>query len=148
MSKKGVTLEGGDELARQLKKLDGGVKKVLEDATLTGAEIWRSVADANAPVPEIEKETVEKSADRVAVDVGPNEEHWYLQFFETGTGAHDISPNQAAALLVGGDTFAANVFHPGMAAEPFLRPAADENETQAEEALGEVLKEAIDRVTT
>ena len=146
MAKNQVKLEGGEELARQLKKLDGGIQQVLEEATLAGAEVWRLAANGNAPEPVIEKETVQKSAGQVTVDVGPPEDKWYFKFFETGTGAHAIRPDSAAALLIGGDTFAAGADHPGMAAQPFLRPAADENEKEAEGALGKVLKKAVDRV--
>ncbi len=71
----------------------------------------------------------------VSVDVTAQAE--YSVYVEVGTGPHDIVPNKAGALFWPGAAHpVAIVHHPGTAAQPFMRPALDENKPQIEVILG------------
>jgi HK97 gp10 family phage protein len=143
-----VKLEGGEELIRKLRAMDRNVSDELEAAVRRGAEPILTTARARAPGPEIQMEVTEKTGKRVTVDIGPDDEHWYYRFFETGAGPHELT---GSPLLVfegeSGLVFARGVSHPGMAAEPFLRPAFDMKRRQAEREVGGHLKRVVERGT-
>lgn len=144
-----VVLVNEAEVLRQLEKVGLVVKDVLKEATLEGAEVVREAAEDKAPGPHIEKDVTEKKKEKVSVDVGPDEDHWYYRFIEMGAQPHEISPKNAKALkLVGGSGseevgFAARVGHPGMAARPFLRPAVDSNKEKVARVIGDVIIEKL-----
>jgi HK97 gp10 family phage protein len=142
-----VKIEGMDELVRALDRLQVDVENVLEEAAQAGAKVIMEAANQQAPAPNINMETEEKSADSVTIAIGPDKDHWYYKFAESGTQPHEITPATAGALVfegAGGLVVTKEVAHTGMAARPFLRPAADENEGRATEAVGEVIKRAVE----
>lgn len=142
-----VKLEGADELAARLRKLGADARgDSLRAAALDGARVLRDAANAGAPGPHIEVDAVEVSANRAVVEIGPDEEHWHYKFFETGTQPHSIRPATRKKLkfeVSGEEVFALGVRHPGMAAQPFLRPALDEKKDRATDAAGKTLRRKL-----
>jgi len=139
-----VTIEGGEELLRRLQQIGVDVRGALEEAALEGAEEIRQPANQNAPGPYIVAEVAEKSDQGVTVAIGPDPEHWYYRFFETGAQAHTITGAPLAFEGEEGTVVTGRVSHPGMAARPFLRPAFDERKDAAKESVGERLRKIIE----
>ena len=145
-----VTIEGGDELLRKLRKKGIDVEKVLEIATIAGAKVIAAAANPLAPEPLIQEEVTDKHKGFVQVDVGPPKEKWRWQFLETGAQAH-WQPRKGARLMIwpdypGGEAGASRGhMHPGMAARPFLRPGFDSSQGRAESAIGDGLRKVIER---
>jgi HK97 gp10 family phage protein len=140
-----VRLEGEEAVMRRLQQLGLSVSAVLEGAVRAAAELVRDDARGMAPGPEIELDTLNKTQRRVEVGVGPDDEHWYYKFLETGTGAHAI--HGSPMLVFMGDeglVMTPGVDHPGMAARPFLRPAMDANEGPATTEMGRRWRGAIE----
>lgn len=149
MATQTIRIEGLKELRRKLEKLsDAAAQDALEEAAKAGAAVWHDAAEQKSPGPHIEVEVLESSATSVTVGVGPDEDHFYYRFLEFGTRPHTI---KGAPLLVFGEegepVYTPIVHHPGAAARPFLRPAADENEKTAEKAAAGVLRREIDKLT-
>lgn len=145
-----VRLEGDEALLRKLRELGIKVSDVLEQAVDAAAEIVQAGAIGLAPGPAIERDTTMKRATRVEVEVGPDREHWYYRFAETGAAVHGIAPKTAKVVLFYGDageTFRARVTHPGIPATPFLRPAMDSRSDEAQREMGDEWKRAIRSVT-
>ncbi len=142
-----VKLEGGDELLAKLRRIDGNVKATLRAAGLAGGQVVADVANGMAPGPHIETDVVSVAGSRVTVAIGPDSEHWYYRFVESGAVAHEI--NGAALLAFEGDSgfvVTPRVSHPGMAARPFLRPAHDSTHDEQRDAMGDVLRRAVESV--
>lgn len=142
-----VKLEGGEELIAALRELDLSVRSTLRAATLAGAEVIAAAADGLAPGPHIEAEVTSASAGKIEVAIGPDKEHWYYRFSETGTAPHEIEGSSMLAFE--GDegwVRTRQVAHKGMAARPFLRPAHDAKSLEAEAKLGTVVRERIEQV--
>lgn len=151
MAKKAtVKIEGAEELKRKLEALSRGARgPILERAAAEGAEIVKDAANARAPGPNIEAEVAKAAEFAVLFHIGPDKEHWYYQFAETGVSAHRIDGNVKQAIQFPGDEglivrFVAE--HPGHAADPFLRPALEGSKAEATAAVGRALKKQIDRV--
>jgi HK97 gp10 family phage protein len=143
-------IEGDKELLEAFRRLKIDVAAVLEKAALAGAEEIRAAAQSKAPGPHIEIEIDEKqsTANRRVAAIGPDKEHWFYQFFETGAGGHEIDGKTKKALAFEGREGAIVrrvVKHPGIAAAPFMRPAFDSRKDTAVARAGEVLKKAIER---
>lgn len=140
-----VRIEGADEVAAELRKIGERAGQVLEEAALEGAQVIVDDANTLAPGPNIEAEVVKRDQHSVEVNIGPDKDHWYYRFFETGTQPHTITPSTRKRLRfdVGEEVFALAVQHPGMAAQPFLRPAIDENTDAAAKAAGQALRRKL-----
>lgn len=141
-----IYLEGDEELIAELKQLGVDVVNLMVRAAQAGAEVIRADANRRAPGPHIELETTQPAANRVQVDIGPDRAHWYYQFFETGAAVHRIAPTKRRVLRIPTgeeEIFARAVEHPGMPAQPYLRPALDERSGQAVNAVGSVIKKAM-----
>lgn len=145
-----VSLEGADELQAAIQGLRRAARgTVLERAALAGAEVIRDSAARRAPGPHIELETIKQADHAVLVGIGPDKDHWYYGFFETGTTGHPIKPETKEALVFAGHEgpeVRIRVDHPGMDAAPFLRPAIDESKSAATMAAGDELRRGIERV--
>ena len=144
-----ATVEGGEELIRKLHKMGVDVDKLISAAAKAGAEIIADAANPMAPEPIITTEETDSGQRRSQVDVGLPEDKWYLGFFETGVGPHQIG---GPLTIKWGDEIHVygSVSHPGMAARPFLRPAFDAKASQKEASpaakkVGDVLLKAIER---
>lgn len=130
-----ITLKGERHLVSQLQKLETAAAKKARVGALThGAVVVRADAAALAPRAErlshpavghladhiIIKTTVNKKNETV-VSVGPDSDHWYGVFAERGTPHHE--------------------------AQPWLRPALDENEDIVQERIISYLRAEIKRLT-
>ena len=152
MAKVSVRIEGGEELKARLERLEAAARqRALEAAAKAGAEVIRDDANRRAPGPHVVAEVVKASDAAVEVGIGPDKDHWYYQFFETGAGRHPIGPESKKAIRFPGaegqEMVRFGVTHPGMAASPFLRPALDGQTARAVRALGQELGKSIERVT-
>lgn len=141
-----VRIEGGEVLLRRLHELGVNVQDVLEAATVAGAELVREAAEGRAPGPHVERETVRRSQERCEVDVGPDKEHWYYRFAETGARAHGISGDPLVFEGSSGLVVTRHVDHPGTPQRPFLRPAMDGNEGEVEKRMGDHFLGAVEKV--
>lgn len=131
-----VQLDGGDAVLRALMRLGVDVGQVLEAAALAGGQVLAVRANADAPEPIVRAEVAERDTDQAVVDIGLPRDKWYLQFFETGASEHEITGAPLAFEGEDGPVITGRVDHPGMAAEPFLRPAMDTGQGEATDAVG------------
>ena len=141
-------LDGEEELLKSLQALGEEANRVLSDAALAGGKVIRDAANPRAPGPHIEMKIERSSTGFAEAIVGPDAEHWHYQFSEFGTAAHAVRPDQKEALRFfseSGEVFAMEVQHPGMAAQPFMRPAYDENKDKAAEATAAKFRESMDK---
>lgn len=141
-----VRLEGGEELLKAIADADLSLRSVLRAATLAGGEVVANAAAGSAPGPGIVAEVLDASAAGVEVGIGPDKDHWYYKFIESGAAAHEISSKAAPFLRFDGQeglVRTASVAHPGMAARPFLRPAHDSTLSEQSAVLGARLREAL-----
>lgn len=147
-----VHLEGEAELKAKIEALGKAARgATLERAALAGAEVIRADAQRRAPGPHIEAEVTQAADMAIEVGIGPDKEHWYYLFFETGTSGHGIGPDSGKAIVFSGregPEVRFEVDHPGMAAEPFLRPALDSKRDMAIAATGAELRREIERVAS
>lgn len=142
-----VRMEGGEALMAALEALKLNVRSELRRATVAGAQIIETIAQALAPGPHIGHAVVSASAEQVVVEIGPKKSHWYYRFFETGARPHEIRGKPLLAFEGGGGLIITpRVNHPGMAAQPFLRPAADSNEDAVQNEMGQALRRRIESV--
>jgi HK97 gp10 family phage protein len=140
-----VVLEGGPELAAKLRLMGIRVQDVLEPAVQAGAMLVRDVARGGAPGPHVEMRTTRKTASLVEVSVGPDRAHWYYRFFETGTAGH--GPRRRRIMVwQGGDGVVVARYVSGVGAEPFLRPAMDNQGDAATDVMGRGWRVAIESV--
>lgn len=133
-----VTLVGMREFQAKLKRLGtAGAKKARAAALMAGGEIVREDATRRAhrapggpTYPSIGhmadsimvKTTISKASE-TEVSVGPDASHWYAVFVERGVPAREIP------------------------AQPFLRPALDENLAAVQAKIRQVLRAEIKRLT-
>lgn len=128
-----VTVEGGADIIAALTNLKADLgEAALQEAALAGAEIVRVDATLRAPrsvgpgtypggghaADHIIVKLSDKPGEAAAL-VGPDKDGWYLRFAETGTSKKP--------------------------ADPWLRPALDENKEAVESAMAAVLKARIGR---
>lgn len=138
-----VTIKGDKKLIQELKAVGVDVQRALDDALKSGAKPIQQVANSKAPGPHIAVSDPQIKGDSGEIKVGPDDNHWYYKFLEYGAGAHTIPGS--ILVLFGTDFVTGSVPHPGFAARPFLRPALDENKSQAERRMGDELRKAIER---
>jgi HK97 gp10 family phage protein len=144
-----------NELKRKLEALKDELSRqaLQEEAVLAGAEIIRDEATTHAPGPHIVAEIVKRAdlSDVVTAGVGPDEEHWYYRFAETGATPHEIRAAGGAIVFYGeqAQPFVGKraLGTGGTPARPFLRPAIERKGPTAIEAMGQVLAEGIKRAT-
>lgn len=121
-----VSIEGGEELLKRLQGLpDAAAGKAMDAALMAGAEIVRADASRRAPrrtgklSESIVAELKTGKSGRKSAVIGPNEEAFYGSFVELGR------KNQAA--------------------QPYLRPALDENKDTVQRAIADELRSAIEK---
>jgi len=137
-----LDVSGNDELRRILSNLTAAPAAELEAAARAGADVILQDAARGAPGPHIEMETVSNTGQAVEIEIGPDRKHWYYKFDETGAAPHEITATNARLLSFyagGRRILARSVHHTGMAARPFLRPAADSQADAAAARVGDVL---------
>ena len=135
-----MTLEGAEELLAKLADMGAAVMTVVWESAEDGATVIKDRANDLAPGRNIETEFRKTVPGQADVAVGFPKDKYYYQFFETGTTAHEISPQNREALHgFGQDAFSAGHTVGGISAKPFLRPAIDENAEQVQAAVGKRL---------
>ena len=139
-----VVIEGGDELIKALLKTIDNANAVLVAAAKAGADKIADGANEKAPGPEIRSEIAKQKPGHIEVDIGMPRERWYWQFAETGATSHEITGAPLAFEARGETIVTGRVAHPGMPAEPFLRPAFDTRQTQAKDAVGDYIRRAVE----
>ncbi len=136
-----------EELEQALRKLADDLEaEALKAAALAGAEVIRAAAEARAPGP-IEMEVVEADRAHALVEIGPDKEHWFYRFHETGAQPHEVEPSHTGGLAFPGEEgeiVRRLIEHPGLPARPFLRPAFDEQQEQATAATGAALRKVVE----
>ena len=143
-----IELQGMKQLVATREQIGADVESVVEQIALAAAEPVARAIEAKAPGDigqSIVTATTEKSKRRVTVAVGPDKKKWIAKFLEFGTSPHQITASQQKALKLYplGDVFRKSVNHPGMAAQPFMRPAFDETQGEAQAKAGEKVAEVI-----
>ena len=160
-----TTLKGGKELMAFLDALPERLRKNAVRASLTAAAaVIRDQARANAPRETGKMAKAIKSGrpnvnqdGTVSVKVRMRGEHSFLgTFIEYGTSPHFISAGDSGksprlltrsaknggmntdggALKIGNNYVTGAVWHPGIPAKPFLRPALDQKANEAINAFG------------
>ncbi|MFO7905802.1 MAG: HK97 gp10 family phage protein [Pirellulaceae bacterium] len=107
-------IEGGKELTRQLRALDKKMStSILRSGLREGAKVVKTAAESKAPIDsgflrDSIKIKTKKRGNKITAIIGFVEDAYYGRFLELGTK--------------------------NMAAQPFLRPAIDENQRQAVDA--------------
>lgn len=143
-----ATIEGDEEFIRKLRGMGAGISSVLEEAVQAGSDVIADHANSLAPGPHIETDLKKKTRTFAEMEIGPDKEHWYYRFFETGTAPHEITPKKKGGLAFPylGEKIVRMISNPsGMPAQPFLRPARDEKEDEAEEATGQTFLKVINK---
>lgn len=143
-------IEGGEQLLKELAALGGNVRSTARAAVRAGAKVIQAAAESNAQGigGGGGKHTAIKVSQRVKgtieAMIGPSKRKWFFRYFETGTTAHEIT---GAPLVFEGDeglVITGGVSHPGMPANPWLRPAFDGQQDAAVKAVGDYLVQAIE----
>lgn len=145
-----VKIEGGEGLLKELAALGVNVKKTLRGATRAGAKVIQEEAERNArgvtgsTGKHVRIKVSARQRDRVEAEIGATKKKFHLRFFEAGVQPHEIS---GAPLVFEGDKgliVIGGVRHPGMPAQPWLRPAFDSRKDAAADAMGEVLRATVE----
>lgn len=144
MATRTIRVRGVAEVVAALERHGANVEAALETITQAAASVVRERAAVNAGGDlgaSMVQETTERKPRRVVVAVGPHKDRWYAKFREFGAKAHPIRAIRAKVLKIEGRFVAGSVGHPGVSADPFLRPAADEAGGAARDAAaGEMRK--------
>lgn len=142
------SVEGGEELARKLKRIGDDLRAILEEAVLAGLQPMLDQAERDVPGGDgVAHETVEKTGDRVDIAMGAEASHFYLNILELGRVSYQVKPSTAKALAsptIRGE-FASSAKIPALAAQPWLRPAFDENKDKAMDEMADAFWEAIEK---
>lgn len=142
-----LKVEGIDQVVRELERRQGNLRQALEAIVLVGAEVIRQAAASNSDgkiAANMVKEPTSKNPQRIEVGIGPSKAQWYARFTEFGTAPHVTKHRKAKALQVELGTFRAAITHPGTRARPFLRPAFDEQQGAASDAMGAEVSKVLD----
>ena len=138
-----------DDLEKKIVGLRKDMSKILEQAAQAGADVIADEANHLAPGPYIDTDVVGLTWAHADVEIGPDKEHWYYLFYETGTAPHEVTPRSVGGLEFPGQegemVVRQIVSVPGMAARPFLRPAFDGKKDEAEEATGREFLKVINK---
>lgn len=146
--------EGGgpDDLAAKLEAFGPALADELEDAAEDIALRIEADAKRKAPVESgrlrgsIASEAERVSEEVVRAVIGSNVE--YAPFVEMGTDPHPITGDPLAWEGGGGEMqFATEVQHPGTPAQPFLRPAVEQNKPFVRDRVAEAVENATEKVS-
>lgn len=163
-----TTVSGLRELDQMLKQLPANIEKnVLRGALRAGQKVFADAAKGNlrrngsVDTGELEKSIrvrfkrkSEKFGWVRSYVMAGNSKAYYAHWVEYGTatyytgsgrtvgGAYEITPKVAGSLFVGG-LLRDSVMHPGIQPKPFMRPAVDENYTNAINRAAEYMQKRI-----
>lgn len=142
-----IKIEGVNEIARELHRRQMNVENGLEEILHAAAEVLQEASAANvratsqSMADEMARETLEKKPGFVAVGVGPDKEHWYAHIIEFGAKGHAVATKSKKALLFVTGALRPRTNHPGLPARPFLRPAFDTRQGEAQDVAAKKFKE-------
>jgi hypothetical protein len=153
MAKTGFELEGFADLEKVLAGLPGklgeqvvnGILRKAATPYLKRAKELSSNADQSGDT----TKSIGIVADRKAsvIRVGPRRGNGYKGYvahiLEYGAAPHLIKAKAEGGLLHFAGTYAPQVQHPGIAAQPFLRPAFDETSGQIVQSVKDQVKEIL-----
>lgn len=135
MANTGFQLDGFDQLSEVLAGLPGKLGEQVVDKILRKAAqpMLRKAKElsSNADVTGDTTKSIGILANRKAnsIKLGPRRgggfKGYTAHLLEYGTAPHIIRAKAAGGLLHFAGTYVAEVHHPGMAAQPFMRPAFD-----------------------
>lgn len=141
-------LDGAEEMIKMIRELgDIAAGAAVMEAVIEGGKVLEDEIESRAPGPHVITVPDRRSIKRgyAGVMVGPDKEHWYYRFFETGASPHEIEPILKEALLLIGGNLRESVSHPGMGAQPFMRPGFDGAEERVKATIGRELWERLRR---
>ena len=156
-----IEIVGKKQIAKKLKALSGKVAgSIARRSGSAGARVFRD--EARRLVPEdsgnLRKAInvkVKQFRNRsgfhfyVAVDRGGKAKHdgWYAHFIEYGVQPHKIKfdDKKALKLSASGSVLRAVINHPGIPAQPFMRPAFDSKRAQVVKVIGDKLWDNINK---
>lgn len=155
MSKTIRKIKGGSELQKALSSLPARMERNLLRAGLrAGANVIRNEArqNINSRTGELAKSVRVSTRSRggtvtASVKAG-NAKAFYAHMVEFGTAPHMLykgANNKSAVLNIAGALVSAKVKHPGAKAAPFLRPAFDAKQAEAVRAVGERIKQRLEK---
>lgn len=144
-----VQIEGLDRVLAELARRQRNVGAELENALVAGGEVIADAARGNA------RSTAQSVARGVRVVKRPQSRGKALvvvgstsplaHLFEWGAAPHEITPENRRALRLADGWFARRVQHPGMAAHPWLRPAFDSQQRNAQARIRQKLQTALEK---
>lgn len=171
-----IKLRGGDELVKKLQAMGKDAPEALQGAARAGGKTLLAGIEQRAPGKGFVMEDAKpNTAQTKSVEFGPDKDHWYYQFFETGVQPFEIdmvrrkskrsavdrakTAKKGKTVLVRGrkiegDTqalkfdgqFARHVRRGGMVAQPFMRPGYDAKRSDGLDAFGDHIRaNAIDK---
>lgn len=165
-----IDIKGLAELDRVLKELPATIEgKVVRGGLLAGQKVIAQAARDNLDENESVKTGELKKSIRIRFKkksqrfgwvryevVAGGRKAWYSHLIEfgtasfyTGTGKsvgkpYEIKPKNRKSLFLAG-LFKEQVTHPGIKPRPFMRPALDENQREAVEAVAEYIRKRLPR---
>lgn len=149
----GATLEGGDDLLRDLNQMGSLTKKSLKGVTKAGADVIAAAANARAAT--ITSRSGKHVRVRVRVRPGgyavgaifPAKGKAHLKLHEYGTkaGWRWARKNGPFKFYAGNRLVVTRLIkHPGMAKRPWLAPAFNAAKDEAAQAYGRALRKVIE----
>lgn len=85
-----IKLEGGAELAAQLRAIGASMAGTMAEAAQAGGNVALEPISRDAPGPGVIMIDATAPRDAAAVEIGPEKSKWYYQFFETGVQPFEI----------------------------------------------------------
>lgn len=149
MANSGVRVEGAEEVERMLRQV-GAVEseRLLRAAVEAGGRQIADEANRLAPGPHIAVQVLRSGGRGAEAAIGPDKEHWYYMFYETGAQAHEM-PRKRGRFVVfegyEGTVVRTQVMHPGIPPRPYLRPAVDRRGDAAIAAVADMIADAVER---
>lgn len=158
-----LVVSGGAELQNAIRRAGTDASLALPIAVADGAGAVAKLSGQQAPGPHIVIEASKPfNAMSVAYDIGPDRDHWYYQFFETGVQGFEVNAIKRRAVRASGR--ARNLKEPGpralafagqlfsvvkrgpMPARPFLRNTLIGNSEQIAAFIGAAIKRALNQI--
>ena len=142
-----ISITGLDETIKELQRRKLDVTAGIEQICMAGAEVVKSAISSRAPDIDIVAETMQRTATRVTVGVGPTKPATRAaRWREFGTKPHVIPKARKRGrkvLLLPNGGFRRSVMHPGQKARPFIRPGYDASTAGAAAAMSAKTKEVV-----
>lgn len=155
-----VIIENDASLGEKIRRVGSEVEGVLSQAVQLGADDVVGIANQLAPGPHVTREQSKPwNLTSKAMDIGPDKQHWFYSFFESGVQAFEIHMLKKRATRGSGKTrpihsdkravrFSAGVFsvvkRGPMPARPFLRQALLSHQDAIAKRMGDAFVQVLD----